>query len=89
MRMIDKDKLRDEVRRAQIVENVHNIYLDDFFARERLNIFNKFNSVSATADILIGIKYEQMALDNLEQIVLTEIETGKLASKMLADYDEE
>lgn len=87
--MADKDRLQLEISRAKIVEHAYDTFLEDFFSSERLNIFNKFSHVNSVDGILMGIKHEQMALDNLEQTVLTEIETGRLATQMLNDLNEE
>jgi len=82
------DKLKEEVALADKAKRAHTTYLGDFFAEERLAIFNRFSNADMDTDTLLNIKHAQMALDNLEQVTLSQIETGQLAQQMLVEINE-
>lgn len=82
-------KLDDEVSLGEVAKKAHSSYLEGYFAQERLNIFNAFCNAPNVPDVLISLKHSQEALDTLEEITLTQIETGRLASIMIADQQRE
>ena len=81
----EEEQLEREVILGEKAERAYTAYLQDLFASERLDIFNRFCCADTDPDTLANVKHEQMALDNLEQVTLTHIETGKMAKQQLND----
>jgi len=81
--------LEREVHEASKAKVAYDSYLETFFEEERLNIFNRFCNSDMDSDTLLNVKHAQMALDNLEQAVLTVIDSGKMANRSLQNYNKE
>lgn len=77
--MTEEEILNEQIRIANKAESAHTGYLADMFAKHRLTIFNRFSSSTLDPDELLSIKHAQIALDNLENVILSDIESGKLA----------
>jgi len=87
----EEDTLDNEVSFAKKVESSYTTWLSDYFAKERLKSFNEFcnGGQSLDTDCLNAIHQRQLALDKIENDMLTYIETGKLASISLAKIHEQ
>lgn len=86
--MDDKQRsiLEDEVSKGRQAKQAYDIFIKGYIEDKKYSIFTNFcEGSSIDPDFLSECKRLMILLNNMEQQVLTIIETGELASKTLGD----
>lgn len=87
--MDENDKLKEESYLGSKAEMAYNTFIQSFVASKRQALFNNFCDASITdTEALLESKRLVKVIDQLEEEVLTIIETGKLARISLGEQDE-
>jgi hypothetical protein len=80
----NKGQLHEEVAQGTRARAAFDGYLRQFIQKQNASIFDAFLASENLLD-LPKLKEYQLAIAALEQAVLTDIETGKLASLQLSE----
>jgi len=84
-----KEQLENEQIKGSAAERVYNAYIKDFCEQKRMSLFMAFSNLPLTAeDQIMETKRMLYAIDTLESEIVSEIDTGKMASKALANVEE-
>lgn len=87
-KMVNKDIdyiLQEEVNIGNRAQQTYDIYLKDYFDKFQNNVVHQLYANDLTCDDILVIKYQITAIKALEEIILKDIETGKLAFKQLSE----
>lgn len=78
------EKLELEVELGQKAQRSYNDFIKDFVENKRKDLFQFFCEISVSEpEKLLEVKRLYMVLESLETEVLTIINTGKMAAKIL------
>lgn len=77
--------LHEEVNIGNRAQQAYDIYIKDYFDSFQSNVSKQLYANYLTADDILDIKYQITAIKALEEIILRDIETGKLAFKQLSE----
>ena len=86
--MLNKDIdhiLHEEVNIGNRAQQAYDIYLKDYFDIFQSNVGKQLYVNDLTANDILAIRHQITAIKALEEIVLRDIETGKLAFKQLSE----
>ena len=80
------NQLKDEQQLGNKAENAYNSFIKKYAEDKRVILFEAFQDASVLEpDNLITIKLQLKAIEGLDIEIKSIIDTGKMASKMLAD----
>jgi hypothetical protein len=77
--------LQEEVNIGNRAQQAYDIYLKDYFDKFQSNVAKQLYVNDIVCDDILVIKYQITAIKALEEIILRDIETGKLAFKQLSE----
>ena len=77
--------LHEEVNIGNRAQQAYDIYLKDYFDIFQSNVSKQLYANDITANDILDIRHQITAIKALEEIVLRDIETGKLAFKQLSE----
>ena len=77
--------LHEEVNIGNRAQQAYDIYLKDYFDKFQSSVAKQLYVNDLTTDNILTIKYQITAIKALEEIILRDIETGKLAFKQLSE----
>jgi hypothetical protein len=84
-----KEQLEKEQFKGVAAERVYNTYIKDFCEQKRMSLFMAFSSLPLTAeDQIMETKRMLYAIDTLETEIVSEIDTGKMATQALSKLEE-
>jgi hypothetical protein len=84
-----KEQLENEEFKGAAAERVYNAYIKDFCEQKRMALFMSFSNLPLTAeDQIMETKRMLYAIDTLEEEIISEIDTGKMASQALSKLKE-
>lgn len=77
--------LHEEVNIGNRAQQAYDIYLKNYFDIFQSNVGKQLYANDLTANDILAIRHQITAIKALEEIVLRDIETGKLAFKQLSE----
>jgi hypothetical protein len=77
--------LHEEVNIGNRAQQAYDIYLKDYFDKFQSNVGKQLYVNDLTANDILAIRHQITAIKVLEEIILRDIETGKLAFKQLSE----
>jgi hypothetical protein len=77
--------LQEEVNIGNRAQQAYDIYLKDYFDKFQSNVAKQLYVSDLACDDILVIKYQITAIKALEEIILSDIETGQLAFKQLSE----
>jgi len=77
--------LQEEVNMGNRAQQAYDIYLKDYFDKFQSNVAKQLYVNDLACDDILVIKYQITAIKALEEIILRDIETGKLAFKQFSE----
>lgn len=84
------DKLKDEQLRGSRAEHAYEEFIKPFVEQKLQLLFQAFNELPLTAkDDLMEVKRMLYAVNALDDEIKSLITTGKMASKLLSESEEE
>ena len=82
-------QLQEEQRKGGAAQHAYDAFIKDFCEQKRMTLFDAFSAIPiSNEEGLMEIKRMLYAIDTLETEIMTIIETGRLASESLNDYEE-
>lgn len=76
----EQDILEQEVESARRAEQAYNLYLKEYIRLQNEFLFAKFIDPNTSSEEAIAIRHTQRAFNALQEGILQDIETGKLAT---------
>ena len=86
--MVNKDIdyiLHEEVNIGNRAQQAYDIYLKDYFDKFQSSVAKQLYANDIAASDILDIRHQITAIKVLEEIILRDIETGKLAFKQLSE----
>ena len=77
--------LHEEVNIGNRAQQAYDLYMKDYFDKFQNSVAKQLYANDLTTDNILVIKYQITAIKALEEIILRDIETGKLAFKQLSE----
>ena len=82
-------QLQEEQRKGGQAQHAYDTFIKDFCEKKRMTLFEAFSAIPiSNENDLMEVKRMLYAIDTLETEITTVIETGKLASQSLNEYEE-
>lgn len=78
--MSEKEVLVEQIRKARIAQDAYEGYFKEYIESRKQNLVDAFTDCDNHPDTLTHIKHCMDALRALEASMLSDIESGKLAS---------
>lgn len=79
-----KEQLENEQVAGQKASHAYDHYIKDFCEQKRMSLFMAFSNLPLTAEVdIMETKRMLYAIDTLENEIVSQIDTGKMASKAL------
>ena len=86
---MNNDILKEEIRLSHLAEVAYNTYMKEFIRMQKDYAISQFNDINA--DNINGLqvcKFLFEAINHLEEVILSDIETGKLAKIQLGENND-
>jgi hypothetical protein len=85
-----REQLEKEQAIGKKAASVHKSYIKDFCQLKRESLFMAFSELPLTAELeIMEVKRMLFAVDTLEADIISQIDTGRMASKTLTDSEPE
>lgn len=85
---MNEDKLRDEIDKGNKASHAMNNFIAPYLATKRITLYENFCNASLdNSEVLFEIKRMNSLLDDIEDEIISVINTGKMATKELAKIE--